>query len=377
MRPTTAILTLLALVPLAAAPLVFASQDAERPAAERPAVERSAVERSAVDRSERVAPDELYEVVKIVDGDTVHVMRDGVKEKLRLLSVDTEEKLSGNPNLSSTKPETLFGQRTTEWAQRFIPEHSSVDGTTMVGLRFPDGSEARDIYGRLLCHVVLADGTDFNLLLVRRGMSPYFNKYGNSRICHEAFVAAQRDARREGLGIWNPATNTPDDPDAPAAKRPYDRLLPWWDARAAAIDAARRRHARNPVIHVEADRPDDVQVAAWACEGGATVEVFGAIERFFEEDDGSLTLLMRSGDRERAVRAVIDRRARSRFDVADLRRRSDGEFVQNYVVLTGALAPNPRRGGWTLALDDPDQVRVGGPEPRLPEAAREAAAQDH
>lgn len=321
-------------------------------------------ERPAVARTEETtAPLELFEVVRIVDGDTLHVMRDGVKEKLRLLSVDTEEKLSGNPNLSATKPETLFGQEATEWAQRFLPARSSVDGTVMVGLRFPDGVEARDVYGRLLCNVLLADGTDFNVLLVREGWSPYFNKYGNSRICHDDFVAAQKAARRAKLGIWNPDTNRPDDPSQPTIARPYDRLLPWWNARAAAIDAARERHTLNPVLNVEADRPDDVQLAAWASEGGATVEIFGAVDRTFDEDDGSVTLLLRTGAKDRAVRVRIASEHLGLFDLADLRRRSSEEFVQNYLVFRGTLRP-AARGGWELWLTAADQVRLGGPEPR-------------
>ncbi|QDU84460.1 Thermonuclease precursor [Planctomycetes bacterium Pla163] len=308
-------------------------------------------------------PLELFEVVRIVDGDTLHITRNGVKEKLRLLSVDTEEKLSGNPNLSETKPETLFGQEATEWAQRFFPARSSVDGKVMVGLRFPDGVEAHDVYGRLLCHVLLADGTDFNVLLVREGWSPYFNKYGNSRICHAEFVAAQNEARRAKVGIWNPETNRPDDPSQRAIVRPYDRLLPWWNARAEAIDGARARHERNPVLNVEADRPDDVQLAAWASEGGATVEVFGSIDRIFDEDDGSVTLLLRTGEKDRAIRVRIAKNHNAQFDLDDLRRRSTEEFIQNYLVFRGTLQP-ARRGGWELWVAASDQVRLGGPEPR-------------
>ena len=41
---------------------------------------------------------------------------------------------------------------------------------------------------------------------MEKGKSPYFNKYGNSRICHEAFGAAQERARSARLGIWDPRT---------------------------------------------------------------------------------------------------------------------------------------------------------------------------
>ena len=64
-------------------------------------------------------PQDLFEVVKVVDGDTVHVMRDGKVEKLRLLSVDTEEKLSGRGG-SATKPETVYGEECALWAKEVI-----------------------------------------------------------------------------------------------------------------------------------------------------------------------------------------------------------------------------------------------------------------
>jgi endonuclease YncB( thermonuclease family) len=311
-------------------------------------------------------PTELFEVVSIVDGDTLHVMRAGVKEKLRLLSVDSEEKLAGNASLSTSKPETLFGQETAAWAQTFFPEHCTVDGVVKVGLTFPGGVEQRDVYGRLLCHVVLPDGVDYQVLLVRLGKSPYFNKYGNSTTHHATFVEAQRAAQRERLGIWNPATNRARTPGEIEVVRPYERLLPWWDARAQAIDQARARHARNPVLNVDAEFPEQLRLAAFACEGGATVQVFGAIERIFDEDDGSLTLLLRTGAKDSAVRVRIAAKHVAAFDTADLRLRADGEYVQNYLVFTGRLASGPR-GGYELWIEKQGDVRLGGPEPVVPE----------
>jgi endonuclease YncB( thermonuclease family) len=314
-------------------------------------------------------PTELFEVATIVDGDTIHVMRNGVKEKLRLLCVDSEEKLAGNASLSTSKPETLFGQETAAWAQTFFPEHCTVDGAVKVGLVFPDGVERRDVYGRLLCHVVLPDGVDYQVLLVRLGKSPYFNKYGNSTSHHAAFVEAQRAAQRERLGIWNPATNRARTPGEIEVVRPYERLLPWWDARAQAIDEARARHARNPVLNVDAELPEQLRLAAFACEGGAIVQVFGAIERIFDEDDGSLTLLMRTGAKDTAVRVRIAKKHVALFDTADLRRRADGEYVQNYLVFTGRLAPGAR-GGFEMWLEEPADWRLGGPEPIVPEEVK-------
>ncbi len=310
------------------------------------------------------APEQLFEVVKIVDGDTLHILRDGVKEKLRLLSVDTEEKLSGNPNPSPTKPETVFGEESAAWAESWLPEHATVDGRVQVGLAFPGGNEQRDIYGRLLCHVLLPDGTDFNVELVRLGKSPYFNKYGESLICQEAFLNAQSGAMEQSLGIWNPATNRPANSSAPAVVRPYERLLPWWQARADAVTAFRQRAAKNPIRDVAADDPTGLELAAFACDAGARVSVFGSIQRIFVEDDGDWTLLMRSGDSGRSVRGRIQAEDLEQFDTADLKRRATEEFCQNYLILEGALDRGSR--GFEIDLLGPEQVRPAGPEPRAP-----------
>jgi len=316
--------------------------------------------RSAPAAPQRPAPAGLYEVVSIVDGDTIHVLRDGKKEKLRFLSVDTEEKFSEHFQGSASKPQTVFGEETKLWAIDFLEQFRGEDGAIRVGLAFPNGQEERDVYGRLLCHVVLADGTDFNLLLVKLGKSPYFNKYGNSRICHTDFVTAQAEARRNLLGIWNPRTNAPRDEDAPAARRPYDRLLPWWQARAEAIEVFRERALRAPGTIVAADDPEGL---AAALESGREVELFGTPERFFEETDGSLTVLFRSPSKDGALRVSIPGEARATFDAADLEGYM-AEYRQNYALVRGVVTRGPR--GFRVVTADPERWRRAGPEPELP-----------
>ncbi len=305
-------------------------------------------------------PTELFDVVRVVDGDTIHVLRDGEVEKLRLLSVDTEEKLSGRPSLSATKPETLFGQECADWAQAFFEDLREGDAPPRVGLLFPGGEERRGGFGRLLCHVILPDGTDFNLLLVQLGKSPYFNKYGNSRICHAAFVAAQEKAREEELGVWNPATNRPASGDAPAAKRPYDRLLPWWEARAEAIDGFR---AADPATVVDAEDPAALRAALERCAADPELEleVFGTVDRFFDEDDGSRTVLFRSSSRDEAFRASVPAAARGELAI-DLDATTE-EFRQNYVYVRGRVTRGPR--GYRMEGCGAGKWRLAGPEPSL------------
>jgi micrococcal nuclease len=306
-------------------------------------------------------PEQLFDVVKVVDGDTIHIMRNGKIEKLRFLSVDTEEKITGNSYHSRTKPQTVYGEECTVWAKEFFAALAEGGSPPRVGLLFPDGEEARDIYGRLLCHVILPDGRDFSLILVREGRSPYFNKYGNSRLCHFAFVAAQKHARAARLGIWNPATNQAATEGAPSVRRPYGELLPWWQARADAIDLFRERHAATPETVLDAEDPDAL-AAAMADEKRASheVEVFCQVDRLFEEDSGDLTILFRATDRSRALRARIPAALRQAHEPLDLAGRRE-EFRQNYMYLKGTITPGPR--GFEIISRSPDQWRPAGPEP--------------
>lgn len=337
--------------------LLAAAAVAQAPAVQAPAPTPS---------SALAATSEPLPVVKVVDADTLHVERAGATEKLRLLSVDTEEKFAAGGASSSSKPQTVFGEECALWARELFADLATEEGPARVRLVFPGGREERDVYGRLLCHVLLPDGRDFNLLLVRSGRSPYFNKYGNSLLAHEEFVAAQAAARAEALGIWDPATNRPDEPGTPAAIRPYAELLPWWDARASAIDGFRRRNAEEPLACVSAEDPPALQAALDA--ELETVEVFGEPSAKFDETDGSLTVLFRTADRERALRvriAAADRAAHASVDLAGLL----SEYRQNFVYVRGELTWSGR--GFELRSSDAAQWRLAGPEPAR--AAQEVA----
>lgn len=294
-------------------------------------------------------------LVRVVDGDTLEVRLEGEVVSLRLLSVDTEEKISGHPGGSPTKPQTVFGQETTLWARAFF---AALPQPARVGLVFPEGRR-RDAFGRLLCHVLLPDGRDYNLLLVELGKSPYFNKYGNSTCSHQAFVRAQDGARAARRGVWDPATNRARTPGALSAIRPYDRLLPWWEARAAAIEVFRARRRKDPEALLASEDPPALERALRGAQAdpGRRVTVFTEIERFYEERDGSLTVLLRGGEADTALRAVVP--AASRPAVEPRLRALVGEFRQNFVYVTGRMERNTR--GFVLVDAEPADWRVADP----------------
>jgi endonuclease YncB( thermonuclease family) len=296
---------------------------------------------------------------KVIDADTVHVRLEGQTAKLRLMCVDAEEKISGNPNFDPGKPQTVFGEESAQWAQAFFaaldPDGEAGPQRARVGLKFPGGRRELDAYGRLLCHLITPDGRDFNLLLVEQGRSPYFNKYGNSELCHEQFVQAQARAREQRLGIWHPDTNRPRTPGAPSARREYAELLSWWNARAQAVDEFRRRAREAPERFVAADDGGGLERA---CERGAEVEVFALLEKAFEEADGSQSLLLRGGDKRRALRLRVSAEHRGELARLDLEHwGEDGR--QNYFYARGKLARGPR--GFELWLQEPGQVRLAEP----------------
>lgn len=313
--------------------------------------------------TERKAEADWVEIEKVVDGDTIHVRRAGHVEKLRLLSVDTEERFGPGHTGTATKPLTVFGEETALWAEKLFADlaKDAAPGKPLkIGLLFPGGGEKRDVYGRLLCHVLLPDGTDYNLMLVQLGKSPYFNKYGDDAIDHAAFVAAQRSAREAKLGIWDPSTNEPKTPGAPESKRPYPELIAWWNARALAVESWRKRSTTEPAKVADAEDPATLDQAA---RSGAEVEVFGEVDRIFPEKNGDKTVLFRTSEKGEATRVVIPAAFVSDHDKLDLSALTR-EFRQNYVWVRGVVRRGSR--GFEMRSDGPERWRRAGPEPALP-----------
>ncbi|MDR0876135.1 MAG: thermonuclease family protein [Clostridiales Family XIII bacterium] len=140
------------------------------------------------------APDYIQaEVLRVVDGDTIEVSLDGVKEKIRLIGVDTPE--SVHPDAERNVP---YGKVATA----FTKEH--LDGQT-VGLEFD--VQERDQYGRALAYVWLGD-VMFNKLLLDEGHASVSTYPPNVKYVDE-FTAAQKAAREAGKGQWSYEAESP------------------------------------------------------------------------------------------------------------------------------------------------------------------------
>jgi micrococcal nuclease len=142
----------------------------------------------------------VVRVTRVVDGDTIEVRLDGRVEDVRLIGVDTPE---------TVKPDTpvqCFGERASHFTKRRL---------TGRRVRLAFGVERRDVYGRLLAYLYLANRTLyvsphvkspqrerlFNAILVRRGLARSLTIPPNDRFAPR-LRRIELTAARRGRGLW-------------------------------------------------------------------------------------------------------------------------------------------------------------------------------
>jgi micrococcal nuclease len=138
--------------------------------------------------SSESGPASAGRVVRVVDGDTIHVRVDGREETVRYIGVDTPESVKpGTPVQCFAKKASAFN-------------HRLVDGEKV---RLVRDAESRDRYGRLLAYVYRARDNRFvNATLVRRGYAVPLTIPPN--VAHaEQFRDLASAARRAGRGLWS------------------------------------------------------------------------------------------------------------------------------------------------------------------------------
>jgi micrococcal nuclease len=127
-------------------------------------------------------------VVKVVDGDTIHVMVGGRAEKVRYIGMDTPE--THKPGT----PVQCFGRAASAFNARLVAGKP-------VQLR--TDAETRDRYGRLLAYVYRRpDGLFVNAELVRRGYAVILTIPPNVSHAGE-LLRLERGARVAGRGLWS------------------------------------------------------------------------------------------------------------------------------------------------------------------------------
>lgn len=138
---------------------------------------------------------EVATVVRVVDGDTVHVRLQGREFTVRYIGIDTPETVDPRRDVQ------CYGREATAY------NASLVSGKTVELEK--DVSET-DRYGRLLRYVYV-DGRMVNEELVRGGYA-FATSYPPDVKYQDRFRALEAEARAKGVGLWAPgacATATP------------------------------------------------------------------------------------------------------------------------------------------------------------------------
>ncbi len=128
-----------------------------------------------------------YEVLRVVDGDTLLLKQDRLR--LRLQGVDTPETVKEHTAVEKWGPEA------TAYTERFIADAGKRISITVDG-------EGVDQYGRHLAFV-WHDGRLLNEELVYEGLASARLGYDYSQKMKARLRAAQDKARREKRGIWS------------------------------------------------------------------------------------------------------------------------------------------------------------------------------
>jgi micrococcal nuclease len=154
-------------------------------------VKTSGTPSPSVNQSSAAASSPLYEVVSVVDGDTVKIRMDGRVETIRLIGIDT-------PEVSGPYTQVqCFGEEAS------VRAHELLDGQR-VRIATDPTQDTRDRYGRLLAYVWLKNGLFFNLAMIKDGFAHEYT-YDLPYQYQAEFKAAERDARDNERGLWSPS----------------------------------------------------------------------------------------------------------------------------------------------------------------------------
>jgi micrococcal nuclease len=130
----------------------------------------------------------------VVDGDTIDVVVDGRRERVRLIGINTPE--TKDPRRSVE----CYGPEAAALTTLLLPEGTAV--------RLERDAEARDDYGRLLAYVRRRDGLFVNLELARQGAAVVLSIRPNTTYA-DPIAGAVDEARRARRGLWGACRSPP------------------------------------------------------------------------------------------------------------------------------------------------------------------------
>jgi micrococcal nuclease len=147
-------------------------------------------------------------LVRVVDGDTIEIMLNGQKEKVRLIGVDTPEKFASDKlhrDAARTGQDEATIQALGERASAFTK--SSVQRGDTVQVEYDQ--QPRNKYQQLLAFVWLSDGRMLNETIVCEGYGNALTRYPFRSDYMARFRSCERQARKQGKGLWGEGVAVP------------------------------------------------------------------------------------------------------------------------------------------------------------------------
>lgn len=135
-----------------------------------------------------------YEVLSVIDGDTIVVAINGDKDTVRILGINTPE------TKTAPQGEECFGAEASTEAKRLLQG-------ALVTLETDSSQDTRDKYNRLLAYVGLPDGRDFGQVLVADGFAYEYTYLGKKYKNQTQYQQAEAVAKAGKAGLWGVCQN--------------------------------------------------------------------------------------------------------------------------------------------------------------------------
>ncbi|NEP31919.1 MULTISPECIES: thermonuclease family protein [unclassified Moorena] len=292
-------------------------------------------------------------LIKVVDGDTIKILLDNEQESIRFVCLDTEES-----QRAGSKPITNAGILASKWAKEYFGtnEQGIPNQDVWVDLEFDTNDPVevclvkhRGNYGRLLCYIYKAgEQENFNVRIVREGWSPYFVKYGSSRLYHREFMEAEAEAQAKGIGIWDPATN------AGGKSRDYTTLIPWWYLRNQVVEDYRNAGSQAGVLSVRLNYNEIVEAAKASNQITVLCDLQGGINKW----PGNGALIYAGSRFHRFNLWIPDRDSQAAQTILGLIETRYAKSGRGYVYVTGtaSLYPPNQDGKPQIVITDAKQL---------------------
>ncbi len=131
-------------------------------------------------------------VLRVIDGDTIEIdlsdaLYDRPVTRIRFWGLDCPE--TAKPD----RPADPYAHEATELTRTL-----TTDRTVTLYL---ESHRTRDVFGRVLAHVELPDGSSLNEALLSAGLAVTDERWSHSRLGR--YAQLERAARRQGLGMWS------------------------------------------------------------------------------------------------------------------------------------------------------------------------------